>query len=339
VDTLPVPDTRVVLHRVGRTRQGPLDSTRADGQGRFRFGVRPDSQAVFLLSARHAGIEHFSQPVVVRAGEPAVVTVIVSDTSSAAPVELESRYFLAGSPAADSPRVVLDVLVLRNASGVTRVADSGTATWSVGGIIPLARIEDGTDFSRDAMTLRGDSLLVFAPIPPGQRQIVLSYRLPRGTNRLEVPMGVATRSLAVLAEEPTISVDGSRLREGAPERIDQSAIRRWVGSARPGDVVRFRFSQPGRASPPVLLVGLVVVVSAALIAGLVLAGRPRGRPAPAATGGSSEADLLDELARLDLRYKGREADPASEEWAAYQAERAELKRRLAAALAARRPEV
>ena len=52
--------TRVVLHQVGRTLQGPLDSTRTDQRGRFQFSFRPDTSALYLLSVRHAGIEYFS---------------------------------------------------------------------------------------------------------------------------------------------------------------------------------------------------------------------------------------------------------------------------------------
>ena len=62
-DSQPARDVRVVLHRVGQRVQGPLDSTRTDAQGRFRFTFQPDTTVLYLLSARYRGIEYFSAPL------------------------------------------------------------------------------------------------------------------------------------------------------------------------------------------------------------------------------------------------------------------------------------
>ena len=63
---------------------------------------------------------------------------------------------------------------------------------------------------------------------------------------------------------------------------------------------------------------------------VILRRRPRPMQAPAAP----PVDLIEQLARLDARYAGREANATADEWSAYQAERARLK---AMALARRRP--
>ena len=62
-DTIPVPAARVVLHRVGRDQQGPIDSLVTGADGRFRFRYLADTAAVFLLSSGYAGIEYFSTPL------------------------------------------------------------------------------------------------------------------------------------------------------------------------------------------------------------------------------------------------------------------------------------
>ena len=62
-DSVPVPGVRVVLHRVAQATQGPLDSALAGPDGGFRFTLRPDTAAIYLLSARHAGIEYFTTPL------------------------------------------------------------------------------------------------------------------------------------------------------------------------------------------------------------------------------------------------------------------------------------
>ncbi|MEO8226252.1 MAG: hypothetical protein ABI637_02425, partial [Gemmatimonadota bacterium] len=86
-DTLVAPGTRVVLHRVGREEQGPVDSTLADARGRFAFRFLVDTSAVYLLSARYAGIAYFATPVHTNPQRPdTAIALIVSDTSSSAPV-------------------------------------------------------------------------------------------------------------------------------------------------------------------------------------------------------------------------------------------------------------
>ena len=139
-DSTPVPGSRVVLHQVGRTRQGPLDSTRTDRGGRFRFVFRPDTSALYLLSVRHAGIEYFSSPVHTNLGRPdTTIRVIVYDTSSTAPVSLEARHLVLTRPGEDGSRTVLDLIVLLNSGQRTRVApDSAGASW--GGLLPSGTI-------------------------------------------------------------------------------------------------------------------------------------------------------------------------------------------------------
>ena len=92
-DMLPVPNIMVTLHRVGSDRAGPLDSMRADAQGRFAFSYQRsgDSSAVYFVSAIYGGIAYFTPPLkdsIVK-GEDAEIAVY--DTSSAAiPIGVQS---------------------------------------------------------------------------------------------------------------------------------------------------------------------------------------------------------------------------------------------------------
>ena len=49
---------------------------------------------------------------------------------------------------------------------------------------------------------------------------------------------------------------------------------------------------------------------------------------------SRPAEIIDAIARLDLRYQGREGETPENEWSFYLAERARLKETLQASLAA-----
>jgi hypothetical protein len=330
-DSTPVPGTRVVLHQVGRMLQGPLDSTKSDRRGRFRFAFRPDTSALYLLSVRHAGIEYFSPPVHTNPERPdTTIRILVYDTSSATPIALEARHLVVTRPGEDGSRSVLDLVVLLNKGNRTRVApDSVGASWV--GLLPRGTmgVEVGeSDVSPDAVTRRGDSLLVAAPLAPGEKQVTVQYVVPAGSKQLELPFTEPVSSVNVLAEENDVVVSGGSLALADSQVLQGRSFRRWTGAVPAGGTLRVAL--PGRSRVPSgllpSLVGAVVVVLVG--AGwYFLARKPRS---PAA----SAAVLLDAIAALDARYLGRESETTAEDWVSYQAERRRLKADLEAALAA-----
>src|SRR5918992_904413 len=136
-DSAAVPGARVVLHRVGQTVQGPIDSSRTDRQGGFRFSYRPDSATFYIASSRYAGIEYFSTPLPTNPARPDTsIKIVVYDTSSSAPVGLEARHLVLTRPGEDGSRGVLDLIMLRNPGRHTRIApDTLEASWG----LPLPR--------------------------------------------------------------------------------------------------------------------------------------------------------------------------------------------------------
>lgn len=352
-DSIPLPGARVILHRLGRGAQGPVDSVLADRSGRFRFRFRPDTSAVYLLSARYAGIEYFSPPVHLNPERPdTLLAIVVSDTSSRAPVELVGRHLVVGSARRDGSRPALELLVLRNRSDRTRVApDSTTPTWAVSlpvGSIGL-EVQQG-DYSPDAVVRRGGRLALMAAVAPGEKQIVVEYVLPAGLDRVEVPMEQGAEAVNVLVADPGARVEGPGLAPADTQRIEGRTYRHWSGAVPAGATIRIRLPRAGPV-PEWLLPAMVAALAAALLGAAgwaALRGRatrpgrtPAGatRPAPALAGApgpppAPAADaLVTRLAELDLRYAGRRAEVAPEEWAGYEAERARLKAELAAALA------
>ncbi|MEO8294980.1 MAG: hypothetical protein ABI613_05635 [Gemmatimonadota bacterium] len=328
-DTIPVPGVRIVIHRVGRSQQGPLDSTLSDTAGRFHFRFVPDTTVLFLLSARYAGIEYFSSPITTDPGLPdSAITVIVSDTSSNQRVNEVARYLVVRKPAEDSSRAVLDLIVLVNKGTLTRVAyDSTLPSW-IGRIprgIANARVGQA-DISSEAVVLRNDSILVFAPIAPGEKQISLEYLIPPGGSlSLDFPEdSVATN---VLAQDRTARVEGAGLAAVDSQSIEGENFYRWVGAPRPGDVLQVTFRDPARAVPSWVLPLLVITA-----AGVVLFALFRLQRRPALVTIDS---LTDRIAVLDARYGGREADVSPEEWQGYLRDRDQFRAQLAAHLAAR----
>ena len=331
-DTTRLPGARVLLHRVGRELQGAVDSTLADARGRFRFRFQADTSSIYLLSARYGGIEYFSTPVHTNPARPdTAITLLVYDTSSTAPVSLEARHIVVPRPDENGSRAVLDLIVLLNHGLRARVAsDSLHASWSA----PLPAVSTGleigeSDVSPDAVRRQDDSVLVTAPIAPGQKELSLEYLIPRGHAKVEFPIGPGGGRVNVLVEENGARVSGGTLALADSQVIEGRAFHRWTGDLPPGGSIRLVLPALPR-TPVALLAGLVTAV------GLVLAlaawrtlrrGREVQTPAP--------EPALEAVAALDARYAGKESETSAEEWQQYLSERVRLKAELASSLARR----
>lgn len=340
-DTLPVGGLAVVLHRVARLAQGPIDTVRADPVGRFRFRFAPDTTAAYLLSARYAGIEHFSQPVGIDPAHPdTAVVVIVSDTSSSAAVAVRQRTLVISRADESGTRTVIDWFVLANRSDLTRVApDTVRPSWAT----PLPEDAQNVEladtrlsqFSPDAVVFRRDSALVFAPLSPGEKELMLQYRIPGALRRFVVPSGAAVDSVFVLLEESSARVLAPRMIRADSQLIEGRAFHRWAGQLTAGLAIEIGLPAPllSQGRTLALLVG-AAAVAFSVLAWYVL--QRRATPPPSSLLPPPSV-LTDAIAHLDARYLGREGEVPPEEWRGYLEERLRLKEGLAAALAATRP--
>jgi hypothetical protein len=333
-DSTPVRGARVVLHQVAQEEQGPIDSTHADSRGRFSFVYRPDTTALYLLSSSHAGIEYFSPPLPnslerVDTG----IRIVVYDTSTLAAVALQGRHLVLARPGGDGSRSILDLLTLRNAGRLTRVApDTMHPSWSAA--LPAGttglRVSEG-DISPETVSRRGDSLIVTAPIAPGEKQLAIQYQVPPGRRILELPIDEPGVRVNVLAEEPEVRVIGDGLALADTQVIEGRSFRRWTGVVPAAGEIRLTLPRAGTA-PRWLLAALVAGLGVSLAAaGWYLLARSRGTVARI-----RPDELLDAIAALDARYLGRENETPAQEWSSYREERSRLKAELESSLAAHR---
>jgi hypothetical protein len=330
-DSTPVRGSRVVLHRVGRQMQGPIDSTLSSVTGRFRFSFRPDTTAFYLISTQFAGIEYFSKPVSTNPSRPdGALTLLVYDTSSTAPVVLEARHLVVTRPGSDGSRNVLDLMVVQNTGRLTRISsDTSRPTWSAPLLSGTLGLELGeSDLSPDAVARRGDSVVVIAPLAPGEKQLTVQYLIPAGRKTVQLPVTAAGVTLNVLAEETAIEVTGAGIALADSQVIQGRSFRRWTGVSRAGSVLRLVLPSPGESPKLVLLalVGILGLIFAAAAWRLLL---PTKRVST-----RSPDELLDAIAALDARYVGRKEETSADEWKVYLDQRAGLKARLEASLAA-----
>ena len=335
-DTLPVARVPVVLHRIGRAAQGPVDTTSTDRAGRFAFRFRGDSGAAYLLSVRYDGIQYFSSAIASDPEHPdTAVTILVADTSSSAPVTAHERTLLVSRADETGTRTVVDWLVLQNTGERTRVSpDSLRPSW--GGPLPPeaqnVELADATisQFSAEALEFRRDSVRLFAPLSPGRKELVLQYRIPGTLGRFSVPLPAGLDSAFVLLEDPRARMLVPPWTAVDSQRIEGRVFRRWTGST--ASVASLEIEFP---APPVstrLMLPLLVGATAggfALLALLTLRRRAPSTPNP--------LYLADAIARLDAAQLERGAASSPEETARYLAERARLKAELSKALAGAPP--
>jgi hypothetical protein len=172
-----------------------------------------------------------------------------------------------------------------------------------------------------------DLVSLTAPVPPGAKQIAVTWLLPR-RRRLAIPIDQPMLRLELLVEDSTATVQGLAVAE--PIDLDGRSFRRFGSDsvvAGRSLVIDFGSSRgaTSRALIPIV-VGLGVV---ALVLGLrfALRGKPGGEAAAPAAPAGQDA-LLAQIVALDERYEGRQGEVDAEEWASYQKRRARLKAQL-----------
>jgi hypothetical protein len=344
---VPVAGQWIVLHRVGTDRAAPLDSMRSgrDGRFSFRYSMTGDPQALYFVSARYDGIAYFSPPLradTVR-GEDADIIVYATTTDTSA-LRMQGRHLVI-SAARAVDREIAEVFELENTATRTIVArDSTTPLWSIG--LPEGAQNPGVapgDVTAAAVVFRGGRAELYAPISPGVRQLVLSYRMPLTSTSLAIPVERDAAVLEVLLEEPRATVEGAGLREVAPAAIEDREFHRFLAQeATASSVVRITLPAPvsrNNAALWILGAAVAIVMIAALVVWMLRRRRPMPARAIAAGSGAAELErLIAELATLDARFE-REGSPDAEARASYQRHRAELKARIASALAAEKAPV
>jgi len=323
----------VVLHRVGPEGGAPVDSQRTTRTGHYTLSAPVlDPQATYLVSVRYAGINYFGEAFRPSgAALDSMPTMLVYDTSSTSPpIELLERHVILRAAAEAGGRRGIELLVIANRGDETRIApDTSRPVWQLRLPPNAASLEFGAgELSDQAITQRGDTLGVLAALPPGERQFMVGYLVPPAVRELAIPVDQVTGRLSVLVEDADAEVEGPGVTFRDWEELEGIRFRRFgADSVAPGTPVTVRFAAPrGVGFDPLWIV--VPLVSLALAGGLGWWWRRhRSRP-PAAPAGDDPQRLAAEIAALDRQFAGRESDD-------YRRRRAELKARLAAALAHR----
>jgi hypothetical protein len=344
---LPLANQLVVLHRVGRDRSGPLDSTRTSASGWFTFRYRPsgDSAAIYFATTSYGGIVYPTAPFRSSVVSSADASITVFDTTSGpVPIKVGGRHIVIGAPQPNGRRPVGEVYDLENDTTVTVIArDSVTPVWSTQ--IPAAatqfQLNASGELASGAISRRGTNVGMFAPVSPGIRQVAFTYELPASAFPLRITAGQPVGLLEVLVQEPTARVEAASLREVPPANAEGRVFRRFLAQdLKPGAVLRIdvpRMTVTARKSIYHAVLYVLIAVMVIALAFAVRRGRRSTRavlpPVPPAEPRSRV--LVRAIATLDDdfdRTGGGDAAARSE----YETTRASLKRELTEALAAER---
>jgi len=331
-----VPGQWVVLHRVGTDRAAPLDSVQSDAAGRYRFRYTAtgDPDALYFVSTSWLGIAYFSSPLreaVVRGGDADLL--VFDTTSSTASLRVQGRHVIL-SAASGSKRDVTEVFEIENDGRRTVVArDAKNPLWATR--FPTAAesltVAPG-DLGAGAVSFREGRGELYAPISPGVRQLVVTYRLPAGAFPLTLPLEVPVSVLEVLLEDPRAAADGAGLAESAPVAIDGRNFRRFLSRDVPAaTAIRIRAEPPGGRGQTATRV--LAVVAAVLMGGALVWWSAQRRAVPLEPAVPESEVLIAELATLDARFRRSNTSNGATR-SEYERSRAALKDRIARALAA-----
>ncbi len=331
-DSVPLGGAWVVLHEVSPRGGAPVDSVRTDPGGRYRVGIPvTDTTAIYLVSVGHHEISYFSRPIHPGGRADTAEALVVFDTSAVGPaIFLAQRHVAVREPEPDGGRRAIELLVLENRGTRTRIAaDTLHPVWW--GLLPpgVVAFEVGeSDVSAQAVFRRGDTLIVVAPMPPGEKQLVVTYVLPRAMREFSLPVNPATDLFNVLLEDTAATLVAGPLELREKEVMEDVVFARYEARGVPsGAEVTFRFGRSARSAAEML--GFVVgIATAVLLLAVLLWMRRKAAPAEDPERIAAEIADLDRQAEAQPPAAGAGGD-------AYRKRRAALKARLEAALAVR----
>ena len=328
----------VTLHRVGTDRAGALDSMRttAGGLYRFRYQAVGDTNALYFVSSRHAGIAYFSAPLRgALVPEGAGDLLLFDTTSGPVPIHLRGRHMVFMTPGGDRTRTVVEAFQLSNDSSITRVARGSEPVFS-------ALLPDGAtdvqaregDLAPESVVFAQGRLGVFAPVPPGVKQFSVTYHLP-ATALVTVPGSAAVSALEVLTEGDATTASGAGLTEGKATALNGRQFRRFLAQDVPANSVFTLSSQAPAATLNPRIAFIVIGVGATLLLALARSFGWRANSARARPSHNDDPDTLDvELGALDAAFANL-AEPTAAQRADHYQARAHLTARRARALARR----
>ena len=331
VADLPLSDGFVVLHQVSAESSGEVDSVRVgpDGSFQIRLPHVPDHTSrpeIFFASVQYRGLLYFGEALTEAAQLEGVYLIQAYDTlsvpSGGAPIPLSARNLFLEKT--EDGWAATDVFELSNEGDRTLYSPEEQVVWAYPLPASATDFQVGqADMAPDAIRFAGGRLEVYSPIPPGERYLMVRYRLPQ--NDFVVPMPGRTDRMEILVREPAPGAEFQPLALMSPVEAEAgNAFRRYAGENLSDTEVRGRIaSEPWHL--PAEWLGLIMAGLLG-VAGVVGYRRRDAAPPGEAVPSRERARerLLLTIAQLDEEFQGRAADGATSAGKKYAARRKEL---------------
>jgi hypothetical protein len=250
---------------------------------------------------------------------------------------VQGHHYVIGAPRPTGLRDIVEVYEVSNDTVVTAVPrDTLTPIWSA----PLPKGATGFtssagDVAASSLQMRDGRVVLLAPFGPGVKQFSFTYALDASAFPLAIKLDRPNTVLEVLLEEPGAQVRGSSLRSQGTASTQGRTFKRFLAQGVPeGEEIRIDVPSTAADARVTVVIVLAIGLVLAMVVALAIAYR-RGASARVVAPARDGAEALAAaIAALDAR---REANDPSLGPDAYDAERAALKARLAAALAGGTP--
>jgi len=320
----------VVLHQVSAESSGEIDSVRVDADGSFQIRLpfvpnhtsRPE---IFFASAEFRGLLYFGPAVTEAVQLDSLYLIQAYDTLSVPPGGaqiplLERNLFLEKT---EDGWTATDVFRLRQDGDRTLYSPEEGIVWAY----PLPN--SATDFqvgqadmAPDAIRFEGGRIEVFSPLPPGERYLVIRYRISE--HDFVLPLPGRTDRMEILVREPAPAAEFHPLSLSSPVELEPgNAFRRYAADSLLDSEVRSEIA-PEPWSLPAEWLGLLM---AGLLGAVGIFGyRRRGRGVPpqgSPPGETFRNQLLLAIATLDEDFQEK-GDTSPEARTRYEAERQEI---------------
>jgi hypothetical protein len=319
----------VVLHQVSAHASGEIDSVRVEADGSFRIGLpqEPDHSAlaeIYFASVRHQGLYYFG-PAITEVDQldslyiiQAFDTLSVPPGGADLPLTARNLFLERSGPGWEAT----DVFQLRHDGDRTLYSPEEGVIWSYP--LPSSALDfqvGQADLAPEAVRFREGHIELFAPFPPGERFLVVRYRIPE--REFLIPMPGTTDRMEILVREPGPPAEFPPLGPATPMELEPGSVfRRYAGDGFRDIEIQAQVAPDPRSFPAEWL-GILL---AGLLGAAGVYGFRRGRPGSQATGpaGSSRRErTLVAIARLDEEF-GKTENPTREAVEIYHAERGKL---------------